>query len=65
MLILTHGTLRNPAILDVSQLPRRFLGRAMPVPRRCGPRAAFRLVFEVQLLRYLAALLPFVVAMLI
>lgn len=65
MLILTHDTLRNPAILDVRDLPRRFLGRAMPVPRNCGWRPALRLVFEVQLLRYLAALLPFVAAMLV
>lgn len=65
MLILTHDTLRNPAILEVRELPRRFLGRAMPVPRKGGARTTLRLVFEMQLLRYLGALLPFVVAMLV
>jgi hypothetical protein len=65
MLILTHDALRNPGILEVRDLPRRFLGRAMPLPRRAGWRAGLRLIFEVQLLRYLAALLPFVVAMFI
>lgn len=65
MLILTHDTLRNPAILEVRTLPRRFLGRVMPMPRRAPWRAVARLVFEIQVLRYLAALLPFVIAMLI
>lgn len=65
MLILTHDTLRNPAILEVRSLPRRFLGRVMPWPRHGGWRIWPRLIFEVQLLRYLAVLLPFVAAMLV
>ncbi|MBS0123118.1 hypothetical protein [Thetidibacter halocola] len=65
MLILTHDTLRNPAILEVRSLPRRFLGRVMPWPRQADWRVSLRLVFEIQLLRYLAVLLPFVGAMLV
>lgn len=65
MLVLTHDTLRNPGILDVRSLPRRFLGRVMPLPRGCGWPNGLRLILEIQLLRYLVVLLPFVGAMLL
>ena len=60
MLIITKDTLANPGILDTASLPRRFLGRVMVLPRGAGPGAWLRLTAEVQLLRYIAPLLPFV-----
>ena len=61
MLILTHGTLRNPAILQVRQLPRKFFGRVTPRLRRLGWRGRLRILAEFQILRYLVTLLPLVV----
>jgi len=61
MLIVTPDTIWNPGALQVRQLPRRFLGRVTPWPRRGGSWGLWaRLIFEVELLRYLAVLLPFI-----
>ena len=65
MLILTHGTLRNPGILEVHQLPRRVFGRVTPWPRDLAPAHFVRMMAEVQLLRFTLPLLPFVGAMLV
>ncbi|MFZ3582368.1 hypothetical protein ACOI1H_09395 [Loktanella sp. DJP18] len=61
MLILTHATLRNPAILQVRQLPRRFFNRVTPRPRAVGMGQRLRLLIELQTVRYMLALLPLVV----
>lgn len=55
----------NRSVLEITSAPRKFLGRGFgPVPRRTVRDPAFwRLVVEFQLLRYLAALFPFPVAM--
>jgi hypothetical protein len=57
----------NPAVLEITSPPRKFLGRGFGiVPRETVTHAGFwRLVVEFQLLRYLVALTPFPVAMLI
>jgi hypothetical protein len=57
----------NPAVLEITAPPRKFLGRGFGiVPRGTVTKAGFwRLVVEFQLLRYLVALTPFPVAMLI
>lgn len=61
MLILTHDTLRNPAILKVRQLPRKFFGRVAVWPRGQLRFGGFlRLVFESQALRYTITLLPLI-----
>ena len=60
MLILTHGTLRNPGILKVRQLPRKFFGRVTPRLRGGARRACLRIWAEFQILRYLITLLPLV-----
>lgn len=66
MFIVTKDTLLNPGALDTKGLPKRFLSRVMPWPRaRVGWPVIARLVFEMQMLRYTASLIPFVVAMLI
>jgi hypothetical protein len=57
----------NPAVLEITAPPRKFLGRGFGiVPKGTVTKAGFwRLVAEYQLLRYLVALTPFPVAMLI
>lgn len=60
MLIITEATLANPGVLETASLPKRFLGRVALFPRGGGVGAWARLIAEVQLLRYVAPLLPFV-----
>lgn len=64
MFIVTRDTILNRAILDTANVPRKFFGRVMVLPRRgAGPGVWARLIFEMQVLRYMVALVPFVVAM--
>jgi hypothetical protein len=65
MLIVTHDTLANPGILETRSLPKKFLGRVMPVPRGHGVAGWLRLLLEIQPLRYTAELLHFIVAPLV
>ncbi len=63
MFIITPKTISNRAALEFRQIPRRFLGRSFVWPRQGGGwRLKLRLVFEIELLRYLVALAPFAVA---
>ena len=57
----------NPAVLEITAPPRKFLGRGFGiVPRGTVTSAGFwRLVAEYQLLRYLVALTPFPLAMIV
>lgn len=59
MFIITPKTIPNRAALDFRQIPRRFLGRSFVWPRGAGWRLKARVVFEIELLRYLTALAPF------
>lgn len=62
MLILTHQTLRNPGILRVRQLPRKFFGRVTVWPKgRIGLGLLLRIIIEFQVVRYSLALLPLVI----
>lgn len=61
MLIVTDTTIANRGVLETRSLPRKFLGRVQLLPRRAGIGLWLRLLVEMQLLRYLAALVPFVV----
>lgn len=65
MFILTPKTIRNRAALDVRQIPRRFLGRIFVWPRQGGWRLKARVIFEIELLRYLVALAPFAIMALV
>lgn len=66
MFIVSPETVTRPSMLEMRQVPRRFLGRGLLIPRRGGSAAhVARMVFEVEILRYLGALLPFVVAALV
>lgn len=61
MLIVTHTTLRNPAILKVRQLPRKFFGRVAVWPRgKIGFGRLMRLVIEFQAVRYVLSLSPLI-----
>lgn len=60
MLIVTDATISNRGVLETRSLPKKFLGRVQLVPRRAGMGLWLRLVVEIQILRYLSALLPFV-----
>jgi hypothetical protein len=61
MYILTHTTLRNPAILKVRQLPRKFFGRVAVWPRGpIGFKMLLRLIIEFQAVRYILTLSPFI-----
>lgn len=61
MLIVSDTTIANRGVLETRSLPRKFLGRVQLVPRRGGFGLWLRLIVEMQLLRYLFALLPFVI----
>jgi hypothetical protein len=66
MFIVSPDTVTRPSMLEMRQLPRRFLGRGLLFPRRGGSAGHLaRMVFEVEILRYLGALLPFALAALI
>lgn len=66
MFIMTPDSVANRHVLDMRQVPRRIFGRVTIWPRRgAGLRLRARLVFEVEILRYLASLLPFVIAALV
>ena len=62
MFILTPETIWNPHVLEMRQVPRRVFGRVMIFPRRgAGVGLWLRLIFEMEVLRYLLALVPFLV----
>ncbi|MEM8850228.1 MAG: hypothetical protein AAGE03_09355 [Pseudomonadota bacterium] len=59
MLIVTHDTIRNPSILEVRQLPRKFIERVTVWPRgRIGAAQFLRIVAEFRPVRYGMWLLP-------
>jgi hypothetical protein len=60
MLIVTKDTIANRSALDTSSLPKQFLGRALVVPRDGGH--ILRMIVELQALRYLVTLAPFIIA---
>lgn len=60
MLIVSDTTISNRGVLETRSLPKKFLGRVQLVPRRGGAGLWLRLIVEMQLVRYLSALLPFV-----
>jgi hypothetical protein len=65
--VLTSASLSNPQVLQAGRAPRHVLGRPFGMRPRGGPfRAVFwRLLLEQSLTRYVIALAPFPVAMLI
>ncbi len=64
MFVLSPETLRNPGVLETRSLPKKIFGRVQVIPRGRSVGLWARLLVEVQLLRYLTALLPFVIVLL-
>ncbi len=63
MFVVTPDTVWNPAAVETTVVPRRFLGRATLWPRRgAGLRLWARVVAEIEVVRYFATLSPFVIA---
>lgn len=65
MLIVTRDTILNTQALEMRSLPRKFLGRVTLWPAGGGIGLWLRVVFEVEVWRYVLALSPFVIAALI
>lgn len=65
LIIVSHDTILNPSALEMRSLPRKFLGRVTLWPRGGGVAGWCRVVFEVELWRYVLVLLPFPAAALI
>ncbi|MEM1064200.1 MAG: hypothetical protein AAF771_03465 [Pseudomonadota bacterium] len=65
--VLTPSNLRNPSALEARSLPKQIFGRSVTIiPKGVFfSRVFWRLVFEHALTRYLIALTPFPIAMLI
>ncbi|MFP4274350.1 MAG: hypothetical protein ACLFRU_04925 [Paracoccaceae bacterium] len=63
MLILSPAHVLNPAALETRRVPRKVFGRIALLPRRAGAGTWARIVLEGQFLRYMVALVPFLVAM--
>jgi len=60
MFIICKSTVANSAVLETRGLPKRFFGRVLVLPRSGSVGLWARIFLEVQLLRYLATLMPFV-----
>ncbi len=65
MFLVCPATVANRGALHMRRVPRKFLGRTALWPRSGSAGLWARLVFEVEFLRYITALMPFVVATLI
>lgn len=66
MFIITPRTIATRAALEFRQTPRKFIGRSFVWPRGWGRwRLKARIIFEIEMLRYLVALAPFAVMALI
>lgn len=59
MILLCSETVFNPSALETRSLPKKIIGRVQILPRSLGPLGWARLILEMQLVRYLTTLLPF------
>lgn len=59
MILLSPETILNPSALETRSLPKKIIGRVQILPRQAGLATWLRLLLEMQVLRYLFALLPF------
>jgi hypothetical protein len=60
MLIVAPQTIKNAGVLETRSLPKKFFGRVQLVPKGAGIGLWARLILEIQFLRYMAALVPFI-----
>ncbi|WP_425038625.1 hypothetical protein [Primorskyibacter sp. S187A] len=64
LLVLTQDTVWNPGALETGHVPRKVINRISILPRReAGAKLVARVIFESQILRYMVALTPFIIAM--
>ena len=63
MLIVAPNTVLNPAALETRRVPKKLFRRVAILPRRAPAGTWARIFFDTQILRYLGALAPFLVAM--
>ena len=64
MIIVSPSTIWNASALETRTIPKRVLGRITILPHTgLGTGTFLRLIFEVQVLRYVLPLVPFVIAM--
>jgi hypothetical protein len=64
MIIVSPSTIWNSGALETRSVPKRVLGRITILPRTgVCTGTLLRLIFEVQVLRYVLPLVPFVIAM--
>lgn len=61
MLIVTDATILNRAALQTRSLPKKFFGRVLVLPRGARLGQWLRLAAELQVLRYMVTLTPFLV----
>lgn len=64
MIILCPEKVLNASALETRSLPKKIIGRVQIIPRAAGVRIWARLILEMQLVRYLSALVPFIVMIL-
>jgi hypothetical protein len=60
MFIVAPQTIANAGVLETRSLPKKVFGRVQLVPKGAGIGLWARLILEIQFLRYIAALLPFI-----
>jgi hypothetical protein len=60
MLIVAPQTIANAGVLETRSLPKKIFGRVQLYPKGAGLGLWARLILEIQFLRYMAALLPFI-----
>mgnify|MGYP001029007690 CR=1 FL=1 len=60
MLIVAPQTIANAGVLETRSLPKKFFGRVQLFPKGAGLGLWARLILEIQFLRYMAALVPFI-----
>jgi hypothetical protein len=60
MLVVAPDTIVNTGVLETRSLPKKFLGRVQLVPRRGGAALWARFILEMQFVRYMVALVPFI-----
>lgn len=60
MLIVAPQTISNAGVLETRSLPKKFFGRVQLFPKGAGVGLWARLILEIQFLRYVAALVPFI-----
>jgi len=64
MIIVSPSTIWNATALETRTIPKRVLGRVTILPHTgLSIGTVLRLIFEVQVLRYVLPLVPFVIAM--